>query len=181
MKKAAAFLSIIVASGLLMVSIYNTLVDPSSWGSDIPSSIQTARAYYQHVDPRRFYAIMGPLNQLLSLLTIILFWRVSRSLRVYFTISFLLYAAIVVLTFVYFVPRDLILFTWPIQEHLEEIRRAAVEWSHMNWLRSLLGLGGVLFSCKALSTYYKIEALRTSNGKQPAGLAVELRNQAHAS
>lgn len=159
MKKAIVYLSIIFASGLVMVTIYNTLIDAGSWGSDIPASIQAARDYYKHVDPRRFYRIIGPPNLLLSLLTIILFWKNGVSLRIYFGTSFLLYAAIVILTFTYFVPRDLILFTWPIQDHLEEIRTAARQWSEMNWLRTLLGLAGVLFSCKGLDTYYKTLAL----------------------
>jgi anthrone oxygenase-like protein len=137
-----------------MVSVYNTIIDAKSWGSDIPASIQTARSYFQHVDPRRFYAIAGPVNALLILLTIILFWKDAVSLRIYFATSFLMYAATVVLTFAYFVPRDLILFTWPIPDHLEQIRAAAAQWSHMNWLRSLLGLAGVLFSFKGLDTYY---------------------------
>jgi hypothetical protein len=159
MKKAILFLSITVASGLLMVSIYNTLVDAKSWGSDIPASVQTARDYYKHVDPRRFYAIMGPLNLVLSLLTVILFWTHSASLRVYFTTSFLLYAAIVILTFAYFVPRDLILFTWPIQDHIKDIQMASVQWRLMNWLRSLLGLAGILFSFRGLDMYYKTQAM----------------------
>jgi hypothetical protein len=154
MKKSIVFLSIICASGLTAVSIYNTLVDSKSWGFDIPTSILTARDYYQHVDPRRFYVIAGPANQILALLTVILFWRDSLSLRVCFAAAFVLYAAILALTFAYFVPRDLVLFTWPIQNHLEEIRSAAAQWSHMNWLRSLLGLAGVLFSFKGLDHYY---------------------------
>ena len=40
MKKTILFMSIICASGLTMVSIYNTIVDAKSWGSDIPTSIQ---------------------------------------------------------------------------------------------------------------------------------------------
>jgi len=60
---------------------------------------------------------------LLSLLTIILFWKDGASLRLYFAVSFALYAAILVMTFVYFIPRDLILFTWPIPEHIDEIKR----------------------------------------------------------
>jgi hypothetical protein len=154
MKKCILFLSIICASGLTLVSIYNTVVDAKSWGSDIPASIQTARDYYQHVDPRRFYGIAGPVNLILILLTVILFWKDSVALRCYFAASFLLYAAIVILTLTYFVPRDFILFTWPIPEHLEQIRAASAQWSRMNWLRSLLGLAGVLFSFKGLDTYY---------------------------
>src|SRR5437773_5299568 len=89
MKKIILFLSIICASGLTMVSIYNTIVDAQSWGSDIPASIQTARDYFQHVDPRRFYVIVGPVNEILIVLAIIFFWRDAVSLRVYFAISFL--------------------------------------------------------------------------------------------
>src|SRR5438128_1607434 len=160
MKKAILFLSITVASGLVMVTVYNTLVDARSWGSDIPASIQAAREYYKHVDPRRFFLIIGPPNQLLSLLTIILFWKDGVSLRLYFGASFLLYAAIIILTVTYFVPRDLILFTWPMQDHIEEIKTAANQWSQMNWLRTLLGLAGVLFSFKGLDTFYKTRGQR---------------------
>ena len=154
MKKTILFMSIICASGLTMVSIYNTIVDAKSWGSDIPTSIQTARDYYRHVDPS-FYAIAGPVNLILILLTLILFWKDSVSSA--FTLaSLVLYVAILILTLAYFVPRDLILFTWSIPDHLEQIRAASAQWSHMNWLRSLLGLAGVLISFKGLDTYYSI-------------------------
>ena len=155
MKIAILCFSIMVASGLVMVTVYNTLVDAKSWSSDIPTSIQTARDYYKHVDPRRFYAILGPPNMLLCLLTIILFWKDGSSLRLYFSASFALYAAILVLTFAYFLPRDLILFARPTPDRIDEIRTAALQWSHMNWLRTLLGLAGVLFSFKGLDTYYR--------------------------
>jgi hypothetical protein len=125
MKKAILFLSIGCASGLTMVSIYNTVIDAKSWGFDVPASIQTARGYFKHVDPRTFYAIAGPVNEILILLTIVLFWKEGVSLRVCFATSFLMYGAIVVLTFAYFVPRDLILFTSSIPDHLEQIRVAS--------------------------------------------------------
>jgi hypothetical protein len=91
-----------------MVTVYNSLVDARSWSSDIPTSIQTARDYYKHVDPRRFYAMLGPPKLLLSLLTIILFWKVGAAWCLYFADSLALYAAILVLIFAYFVPRDLL-------------------------------------------------------------------------
>ena len=159
MKKAILFLSILVASGLTIVTVYNSLVDARSWNSDIPTSIQAARDYYKHVDPRLFYLIIGPPNFLLSILTIILFWKDGVALRVYFTISLVCYVAIVVLTLTYFVPRDLIIFTWPLQEHLNEIRAATAQWNQMNWIRTLLGLAGVSGSFKGLDTYYRTRVL----------------------
>jgi uncharacterized integral membrane protein len=154
MKKLILFLSIICASGLTMVTIYNSVVDAQSWGSDIPASIQTARDYFAHVDPRRFYVVVGPVNLVLILLTLIVFWKDSVSLRYYFAASLACYAAILILTLAYFIPRDLILFTWSIPDHLEEIRTASAQWSAMNWIRPLFGLAGVLFSFKGLDTYY---------------------------
>ena len=151
MRKLILFLSIICASGLTMVSIYNSVVDAQSWGSDIPASIQTARDYFAHVDPRRFFEVAGPVNLVLTVLTLILFWKDS----------FASYAAIVILTLAYFFPRNLILFTWPISAHIEQIRRACAQWSAMNWLRSLLGLAGVLFSFKGLDTYYATRSKKT--------------------
>ena len=161
MKKLILFLSIICGSGLTMVSIYNTVVDAQSWGSDIPASIQTARDYFQHVDPRRFYVIAGPINLILILLTLILFWKDSVSLRFYFAASFASYAAILILTLAYFVPRDLILFTWSIPDHLDQIQKSSAEWKAMNWLRALLVLAGVLFSFKGLDTYYTTRSQKT--------------------
>jgi hypothetical protein len=155
MKKLILFFSIISASGLLMITIYNLIVDSKSWGADIPASIQTARNYYSQVDPRNFFAIIAPINQFLILLTIILFWKDSISLRLYFSISFLLYAIIAILTFVYFIPRDIIIFTSAIEGHTEQIKTALSQWRTMNWLRSLLGLAGILFTFKGLDTFYK--------------------------
>jgi hypothetical protein len=161
MKKLILSLSIICASGLTMVTIYNSVVDAKSWGSDIPASIQTARDYFQHVDPRRFYEVAGPINLVLIVLTLILFWKDSVSLRFHFAASLACYATILILTLAYFVPRNLILFTWPIPDHLEQIRTASAQWTAMNWLRSLLGLAGVLFSFKGLNSYYDTRSKQT--------------------
>ena len=161
MKKLILLLSIICASGLTMVTIYNSVVDAKSWGSDIPASIQTARDYFEPVDPRRFYVVVGPVNLVLILLTLIVFWNDSVSLRYYFAASLACYAGILILTLAYFIPRDLILFTWPISDHLEQIRTASAQWSAMNWFRSLIGLAGVLFSFKGLDTYYATRSKKT--------------------
>lgn len=132
MKAAVAFLSIFMASGLTMVTVYNTLVDARSWAAGVPASIQTAREYYRDVDPRRFYLVAGPPTVLLGLLTVIVFWGDSASLRLYFGAASLCYLLIVVLTVSYFVPRDLTLFRAPIQNHVSEIRAAVDQWGRMN-------------------------------------------------
>ncbi len=61
MKKLILFLSIISASGLVMITIYNLLVDANSWGSNIPSSILTARdtIYYKLDSDLNILFILG--------------------------------------------------------------------------------------------------------------------------
>jgi hypothetical protein len=45
---------------------------------------------------------------------------------------------------------------------------ASAQWSHMNWVRSLLALAGVLFSLKGLDTYYSSGTDRRANTKRSA-------------
>ena len=151
------FLSVICASVLVMVTIYNLIVDAKSWGSEIPASIITVRDYYKHVDPRNFFAIIAPINMVLIVLSIILFWKDSV-IRTYLCISFLLYLIIAALTFVYFIPRDRIIFTMPIGGHIEQIKTALSQWKNMNWLRTLFGLAGVMFTIKGIDRFYKIHS-----------------------
>ncbi len=100
MKKLILFLSIISASGLVMITIYNLVVDAA---------------------------------------------------------AFFLYAIIAVLTFLYFVPRDEIIFNSPI-ENTGRIQMALSEWKQMNWIRTFLGLVGVLCTFKGLDIFYKLKA-----------------------
>ncbi|HMG67918.1 MAG TPA: hypothetical protein VK588_09535 [Chitinophagaceae bacterium] len=156
MKKAILFISIITAAGLTMVTVYNSLVDFKSWSGDVPSSILVAREYYRHIDPRNFFSVIAPINQIAILLTVILFWRSSVHIRANFIGSFIIYAGIGALTIFYFIPRDIIIFARPMEGNLEVIKTALHQWQYMNWVRTALGLAGIFFSLKGLDLYYKI-------------------------
>ena len=154
MKTVAVFLSIGLASGLLFVNLYTSLVDAPSWGSNLPDSIATARAYYKTVNPGTFFRLFSPLNQLLGLLVLILFWRASPAIRWSLGIAFLLYVLGDVFTFAYFYPRNAILFhTAPLTD-VGLLRKTWSEWTAMNWLRSLLLLAGLSCSVWALHKIY---------------------------
>jgi len=68
MKNVLLFLSVGIASGLLFVNIYTSLIDAKSWGSDIPNSIAKAREYFQTVNPGNFFRLFSPVNQVMALL-----------------------------------------------------------------------------------------------------------------
>ncbi len=153
MKKIILFLSIAVASGALFINVYNSVVDAASWGSHIPESIETARQYYSTVTPATFLRVFSPLNQLLGLLALILFWKTAPSVRKYLAIALAMYIITDVLTFGYFYPRIAIMFETG--TNVEVLTQAWQEWSAMNWMRSFIILVGVSLSALSLHKIYK--------------------------
>lgn len=148
------FASISFASGLAFVSIYTSMVDLKSWGGNIPGSIETAREYFRMVNPGNFFRIFSPLNQLLALLVLILFWRFSASARIYLGMAFALYVVTEVLTFAYFHPRNKVLLVDTPLPGVEILKNAWKSRTRMNWLRLLILITGLVFSCLALNEIY---------------------------
>jgi len=136
-----------------MTNIYNSLIDAKSWGSDIPNSIQAAREYFKTVDPGDFYRVFSPINQVLSLLSVILFWKAGKNIQITLIVAFLLYFAADMFTFAYFYPRNDIMFRQAMD--LEKIQNAWQGWTTMNWLRTLIVAAGVF------GTAYSIHAIYT--------------------
>ncbi len=153
MKQIFLFASIALASGLLFTNVYNSMIDAKSWGTDIPKSIETAREYFKAVNPGNFFRIFSPINQILGLLALILFWKVSTTVRIYLGIALVLYVSGDLFTFAYFYPRNDILFKTPITD-IETIKQAWTGWNTMNWLRSAIVFLGLIFSFLALHKIY---------------------------
>jgi len=153
MKQLFLFASIALASGLLFTNIYNSMVDTRSWGADIPQSIETARKYFKTVNPGAFFRIFSPINQVLGLLVLILFWKASATVRIYLGVALVFYVLGDVFTFAYFYPRNDILFKAQITD-IDAIRKAWTGWNSMNWLRSFIVFAGLIFSFMALHKIY---------------------------
>jgi uncharacterized membrane protein len=157
MKNLVLFASIVFASGLLVTNVYNSLVDARSWGGNIPQSIDTARQYFKIVNPGNFFRVFSPANQVLALLTLVLFWKTSPAIRMYLGLAFLLYVLGDVLTFAYFYPRNDILFRNPQLADADVLKKAWSQWSSMNWVRTLIQLAGVIFSFLSLHRIYTLK------------------------
>lgn len=153
MKQLLLFASIALASGLLFTNVYNSLVDVTSWGTDIPKSIETAREYFKIVNPGNFFRVFSPVNQVIALLALILFWNVSTTVRIYLGIALAFYVLGDVFTFAYFYPRNDIMFKNKVAD-IDTIRQSWAGWKTMNWLRSGIVLAGLLFSFLALHKIY---------------------------
>jgi uncharacterized membrane protein len=155
MKTQLLYASIAIAAGLTFVNLYNSLVDVRSWGSDIPASIINARAYFRSVNPGTFFRFFSPLNQLVALVCVILFWKTAPSIRTTLIAALVLYILADVLTFAYFYPRNSILFmgSTPDKSILENVWR---EWSRMNWVRTAIVFAGLILSMISLHRSYSI-------------------------
>jgi len=154
MKKIILFASIMFASGLLFTNIYNSMVDAKSWGADIPQSLSTARMYFKSANPGDFFRVFSPINQLLGLLALMMFWKFSATVRTYLCIALLLYVLCDVFTFAYFYPRNDILFKTVPLTMTTILSKAWSGWNRMNWLRSFMLFGGLIFSFLALNKIF---------------------------
>ena len=148
------FASISLGSGLLFVNIYTSVVDAKSWGANIPQSIQTAREYFKIVTPGKFFRIISPINQVLTLLVLILSWKVSSTIRIYLGMALALYVCADVFTFAYFYPRNKIMFETAPIPGIDTLKNACTGWRAMNWLRSIIIFAGLVFSFLALHEIY---------------------------
>jgi hypothetical protein len=157
MKNVILFASITMGSGLLMANIYNSLVDAQSWGSDIPRSIEMARNYFKSVNPGYFYRLFSPVNQVLGLLSLVVFWKTAPAVRLYLGVAFIMQVAADILTFAYFYPRNEIIFSSAPLTDIETLKQAWSEWNAMNWVRSSIALAGIVFSFVALHKIYTVK------------------------
>lgn len=156
-RKAILYSLTTVACGILFVNIYTSMIDAVSWGNDIPSSIQTTRDYYKVTNPGHFFRIFSPANIILTLLGLILCWKVNKKIRLYCGLALLTAVAIDGFTFAYFYPRNDIMFFNPMEGNTEAIKSAWASWSAMNWVRSGLILVNVVLDFTSLTLLLKHE------------------------
>ncbi len=160
MKKVVLFLSIAFMAGVAFVNMYNSIVDTTSWISNVPESIIVFRQYYHSVNPGNFFRVCSPINQLLALLSVILFLKTSGKCRLFLLIAFLLAVLGDVVTFTYFYPRNDMLMSLPVQGNTSTFIDILKQWRAMNWVRTGIIFIGLFFSCMGLNEIYKCRLKR---------------------
>ncbi len=153
MKKIILFISVAVASGVLFANIFNSIVIAVATDSNIPDSIIAGKEYFKFTNPGDFFKIFSPASQFLTLLSLIIFWRNSKRVRLLLGVALMCYITGDILAFTYFHPRTDIMFSDPIPD-VETLKRLSSEWSSMNWVRSFILLIGLVFSFLAIDRIY---------------------------
>jgi len=138
------------AAGILFVNLYTSIVDAPNWGRDIPASIEAARNYFVVANPGTFFRLAAPVNQVVTLIALILCWTVDTRVRYYLLAALVLAVATDVFTFGYFYPRNAIMFQNPMDGNTEVIRAAWKGWTLMNWPRSLIAAIGLFLDFAVL-------------------------------
>ena len=154
MKKIFLFASITIAAGLILANVYTSLVDAQSWGSDIPHSMAAAREYFKVVNPGHFFRIFSPINQALGLITLLIFWKTSPGTRLTLGIALLMYLIAEAMTFMYFYPRNDIMFRTAPLTDVELLKNTWSSWNSMNWVRTMVLFSGLIFSFLSLHKLY---------------------------
>ena len=157
MKKIILFTAVALGCGVLFANIFNSMVVFDAAKSDIPNSIVAAREYFKTVNPGDFFKIFSPATQVLTLLSLILFWKTAKSVRIFLGIALICYISGDIFAFTYFHPRnDLMYLSEPILDK-ETLTKIASEWSSMNWVRSFLLFVGVVFSFLSVDRIYSLK------------------------
>jgi len=154
MKKIVLFASIILASGLLFTNLFTSMIDAKSWGCDIPNSVAASREYFKNVDPGDFFRIFSPINQALGVIALLLFWKTSPFIRLALGLALVCYVSAEAMTFIYFFPRNDIMFRDANLADIDLLKKTWSEWNSMNWVRTGILLIGVLSSSLSLHMIY---------------------------
>ena len=152
-RQVVVWLAVIVIGGVLGANVYTSAVDARSWGSNIPTSLDTARQYFSVVNPGAFFRIASPLAQVLSLLALILCWNVPGA-RLLAGIAVAANATGDIMTFAYFYPRNDIMFINPMSA--EAAAHAWRGWAAMNHVRSAVVLTALLAELGTLTRVAQI-------------------------
>jgi uncharacterized membrane protein len=142
-----------LAAGVLFANVYTSLVDAPNWGHDIPASIEATRAYFSAANPGTFFRIFSPALQVVTLVALVLCWRVDKRVRYYLLAALVFAVATDAMTFAYFYPRNDIMFVNPVAGNVDAIRSAWSQWSTMNWPRSAVVAIGLIFDFAALTRF----------------------------
>ena len=113
MKKIILLTSVAVASGVLFSNVFNSMVIAVATDSDIPNSIISGKAFFKVANPGDFFKIFSPASQILTLLSLILFWKNAKQVRLFLGIALLCSISADVMAFTYFHPRTDLMFSTP--------------------------------------------------------------------
>lgn len=147
-------LALLAVALLLGATWYETVVMAPNYERDIPASIAVARQFLARTTPARFFRVIAPCAQLLTVLAVILDWQKPGSGAFLVALLALILGDIITYTFHY--PRLAIMFKSGDLQNVDALRRAARQWAVGNVVRGVLlvvAFGALLAGTVHLATH----------------------------
>ena len=120
-------------------AVYEHLNMVPTWSAAPPASLSMFQGKYG-VDPELFWKLIHPINLVLFIITLIVHWRSPRKKHI--LTVFITYAAILLITFVYFVPELLSITQTAFSETVDaDLTRRASLWETLSIARLIVLLG----------------------------------------
>lgn len=121
---------------LLGATWYEAVVMAPNYARDVPASIVIARQFLARATPARYFRVVAPIAQILTLVTVILDWQGPGDVSFLIALVTLVLADVFTYTFHY--PRLAIMFKGSGAQDAAALGRAARQWAAGNVIRGLM-------------------------------------------
>jgi len=142
-------LAMVFQSALLGAGVFDAVVHTPNWRQ--AESLLAYRTLFRSRHPGHFFQVTAPATMIL-LITALILSLLSAGSWVYAVVGLASVVATAVFTFIYFIPRNRMLFFAPMEEQPGKRSREIVrQWERANVVRLLIQVPGIAASLLALT------------------------------
>jgi hypothetical protein len=136
---------------ILGAGVYQAVVDVPNFSGQLPDSVRDFRACVRYSHPGYFFQALVPIIVASLLVSMTTGWNTPRARNRWVIGALAGTVGVEIFTFLYFVPRNDILFFGDLSRFSADvITTAALEWKNMQWLRIAALAAGTAAAIKAL-------------------------------
>ena len=130
-------IAIVLLGAVLGAGLYESSVMAPNYQANIPESLNHVKQFFSVANPGTYFRVVAPATQITLLVALILNWKVSAR-RWWLVAALLIAVGMDVVTFAYHYPRNVILFSDPMNTPIDVLTGAAREWMYGNLIRCVM-------------------------------------------
>lgn len=133
-------------------NLYESVVLSPNWSASPPASLIKLRQLFHITNPTHFFIPMAPVTVLATVAALIVGWKRAGNRRIWFILSSLCAVVGLAFTGIYFIPRNMILFTEAMDVLTDsEVIAMANEWITASYIRLVILAIGYFSAIRSLS------------------------------
>jgi hypothetical protein len=138
---------------ILGAGLFQAVVDVPNFSSRLPDTVHDFRACVRYSHPGYFFQVLVPIIVVSLLVSVTTGWNTPRARNRWVIGALAGIVGVEIFTFVYFMPRNDILFFGDLGRFSADvITAAALEWKNAQWLRLVVLAAATASAIKALIT-----------------------------